>query len=76
MDPLCGLVGARSGPIVAAWVRFPDLALEPLPQEYERLAESRYRYSSRGGSFVAQLEVDEHGLVLDYEGQWRRVPPG
>ena len=69
-------VGARSGPIVAAWVRFPDLALEPLPQEYERLAESRYRYSSRGGSFVAQLEVDEHGLVLDYEGQWRRVAGG
>jgi hypothetical protein len=69
-------VGAQSGPVVAAWVRFPELTLEPLPQEYERLAETRYRYSSRGGSFVAVLEVDEHGLVLDYEGQWRRVPSG
>jgi hypothetical protein len=67
-------IGARSGPVVAAWVRFPELTLEPLPQEYGRLSESRYRYSSRGGSFTAVLEVDRHGLVLDYEGQWRRVP--
>ena len=66
-------VGARSGPLVAAWVRFPELALEPLPQEYERLAERRYRYASRAGAFVALLEVDPHGLVLEYEGLWHRL---
>jgi uncharacterized protein len=65
-------VGEKSGPVTAAWVRFPELTLEPLPQEYERLAERRYRYSSNGGAFVADLEVDQDGLVVDYEGIWRR----
>ncbi len=27
-------VGKASGTIMAAWVRFPDLKLEPLPQQY------------------------------------------
>jgi len=66
-------VGQKSGPVTAAWVRFPELTLEPLPQEYERLAERRYRYSSRGGAFTAELEIDEDGLVVDYQGIWRRV---
>lgn len=66
-------VGERSGAVTAAWIRLPGLRLEPLPQEYERLAERRYRYSSRGGAFTAELEVDEDGLVVDYEGIWRRV---
>jgi len=66
-------VGQKSGVITAAWVRFPELTLEPLPQEYERLAERRYRYSSRGGAFTAELEIDEDGLVVDYERIWRRV---
>lgn len=66
-------VGEKSGTITAAWVRFPELTVEPLPQEYERLAERRFRYSSRGGAFTAELEVDEDDLVIDYEGIWRRV---
>ena len=36
---------------MAAWVRFPDLTLQPLPQEYIRLADRQYRYSSRSGAF-------------------------
>ena len=66
-------VGESSGPVTAAWIRFPAWTIEPLPQEYERLAERRYRYSSRGGAFTAELEVDEDDLVIDYEGIWRRV---
>lgn len=69
-------IGAASGPVVAAWVRFPELTVEPLPQEYRRLAERRYRYESRAGAFVAGLEVDGDGLVVDYEGVWRRVAGG
>ena len=30
-------IGQRSGEFVAAWVRFPGLTLQPLPQEYLRL---------------------------------------
>lgn len=33
----------------AAWLRFPELNLEPLEQRYDRLAPDRYRYSSGGG---------------------------
>jgi uncharacterized protein len=66
-------IGARSGTVVAAWVRFPELALEPLSQEYRRLRERRYEYSSRGGAFRATLDVDDEGVVVDYEGIWQRV---
>ena len=65
-------IGQSSGGFHAAWVRFPELTLEPLPQEYLRLSERRYRYSSRSGAFTANLEVDKDGLVLDYEGFWQR----
>src|SRR5262249_38161612 len=66
-------VGKSSGEFNAAWVRFPELVLEPLPQEYIRLADRRYRYSSRGGAFTAELLVDGEGLVVDYQGFWQRV---
>ena len=44
-------IGQTSGEFMAAWVRFPDLTLQPLPQEYVRLADRQYRYSSRSGAF-------------------------
>jgi hypothetical protein len=66
-------IGQTSGEFLAAWVRFPDLTLQPLSQEYVRLAERQYRYSSRGGAFTANLLVDDEDLVLDYEGFWQRV---
>lgn len=66
-------VGQRSGVVTAAWVRFPDLTLQPLRQEYEHTSEGRFRYTSRGGTFVAEIAVDDEGLVLDYEGFWQRV---
>jgi hypothetical protein len=59
--------------VTAAWVRFPELTIEPLPQRYIRLAERRYRYESAGGAFVAEIEVDDLGLVTTYEGGWRRI---
>ena len=60
-------------PVTAAWVRFPELTIEPLPQRYIRLAERRYRYESAGGAFVAEIEVDDLALVTTYEGGWRRI---
>jgi hypothetical protein len=66
-------VGQTSGEFIAAWVRFPELTLQPLPQEYLRLGDRKYRYSSRGGTFVAELLVDEHDLVLDYQRFWQRA---
>jgi hypothetical protein len=68
-----GLAVGESRAVTAAWVRFPELTVEPLPQEYRRLDEHRYRYSSAGGRFVAELEVDEHGLVKTYGQIWTRA---
>ena len=58
---------------MAAWVRFPDLTLQPLSQAYVRVSDQQYRYSSRGESFIAKITVDNEDLVLDYEGFWQRV---
>ena len=59
--------------VTALWVRFPELTIEPLPQRYTRLDDSRYRYESAGGAFVAEIEVDDLGLVVTYEGGWQRI---
>ena len=59
----------------AAWVRFPELTLERLDQRYTRLDARRYRYQSGGGSFTAEIEVDDNGVVARYKDLWDRVAP-
>ena len=56
--------------VKAAWLRFPDLKLEPLSQVYEKLSEFKYRYSSRGGDFVTELTVNKLGFVTAYPELW------
>jgi uncharacterized protein len=69
LDPAIGEAVA----VTAAWVRFPELTIEPLPQRYIRLADRRYRYESAGGAFVTEIEVDDLGLVTKYERGWKRI---
>ena len=59
--------------VKAAWLRFPSFELELLPQVYERLGEFKYRYSSRGGEFVAELTVNKAGLVTVYPQLWEAL---
>lgn len=59
--------------VTAAWVLFPELKVEPLEQTYTRLTEERYRYESNKGSFKADIDVDDAGLVTWYEEGWIRV---
>jgi hypothetical protein len=66
-------VGEGSGSLVAAWIRFPELTVEPLAQQYRRLSGRRYLYTSRGGAFRARIEVDDLGLVTRYGRIWRRL---
>jgi len=68
-------VGAQAS-VRAAWLRFPALTLESLDQKYERLSESRYRYESGGGSFVAMLETNAVGFVTLYPGLWQLEEAG
>lgn len=57
--------------IKAAWLKFPSFTLEPLPQRYHRLEELLYRYESGAGRFVADLQVNRAGFVVDYPGIWK-----
>jgi hypothetical protein len=70
------LAPGESGDLTAAWIRFPDLSVEPLAQRYTRLDERRLRYESRGGAFTAELEIDELGLPVHYPPLWERVATG
>jgi hypothetical protein len=62
-------VGAAAQ-VRAAWLRFPELGLEPLEQTYTRLSRNRYQYESGGGEFRRVLTVDDSGVVLHYPGLW------
>jgi uncharacterized protein len=59
--------------IAVAWVRFPSLEIVRARQSYERLSDRTYRYRSLGSGFTADIDVDEIGLTLRYEGIWERV---
>ncbi len=69
------LAEGAAAPVTAAWVRFPALAIEPLPQRYIRLGPDRYRYESDTG-FVTEIETDDLGLVTRYGGGWERMAEG
>jgi hypothetical protein len=75
-----GLSVGASSLVTAAWVRFPSLEVTPLAQRYTRLDGEHYRYESGAGlesgntpTFVADLLVDDSGLVIDYAAIWQRV---
>jgi hypothetical protein len=69
-----GLAPGESASIRVVWIRYPELDVVAADQHYECLSTDRFRFSS--GDFSAVLEVDDDGIVLDYEGLWRRVPIG
>jgi hypothetical protein len=57
-----------------AWVAAPALSVRPMRQGYTRLDTRRYLYENLEGSgFRAELLVDDDGVVVDYEGVFRRV---
>jgi uncharacterized protein len=58
--------------VIAAWVKFPELTVEPLSQRYTRLRKDTYRYESNTG-FSAEIVVDDLGLVTTYPGGWERI---
>jgi hypothetical protein len=71
-----GLAVGQSADVQAAWLRFPEFTLEPLPQVYRRTGETSYRYESADGAFVAALTVNAAGLVTRYPGFWEAAAVG
>lgn len=67
------LAAAASAEIDVVYVRTPALSVEVDRQRYTCIEpRRRYRYEAVDGSFTAELEVDDAGLVLTYPGLFRR----
>jgi hypothetical protein len=58
----------------AAWVKVPGLEMEPIPQHYACIDKRHLHY--RSGTFSAEIELDDLGLVERYGMFWRRMPSG
>jgi hypothetical protein len=65
------LAPGEEAEVRAAWLPFPSLAFELLPQVYRRVDNTTYRYESRGGVFVRMLEVNAVGFVTSYPDLWQ-----
>jgi hypothetical protein len=68
-----GLNVGQEASVKAAWLRFPEFILEPLEQVYHRIGPSTYRYTTAGGTFIAELTVNDAGFVIEYPGFWTLV---
>jgi uncharacterized protein len=67
--------GAEPRDFVMAWVAVPELTVERSEQRYEPMDEHHVRYVGVTTSFVAELEYDDYGLVLNYPEMAERVQP-
>ena len=65
------LAVGKQAEVRAAWLPFPSLELQLLPQVYRREGERTYRYESGGGAFTRTLEVNSTGFVTSYPGIWQ-----
>jgi uncharacterized protein len=70
LDPKMG----EARDIRVAWVRFPELRMEPTRQRYTRVAERRYRFENLDSGHSVEILVDDAGLVLEYPDLWARAP--
>jgi len=55
----------------AAYLAFPTLRLELLPQRYRRIAQFEYDYEAPSVGYRDVLRVSEQGAVIDYPGLFR-----
>lgn len=69
-----GLLDGAAEPttLLMAWVEVPSLRVLPSEQVYA--ADGSGRVSFASGSFTAELEVDDEGVVIDYPGLATRTP--
>jgi hypothetical protein len=73
------LASGASQEIVVAYIKVPDITLQPFGQRYTCLniqaQGGTYRYDSVVSGFTADLSVDNEGLVIDYPGLFQRAWP-
>ena len=63
-------VGAPRVALTSAWLTFPALTLEPLPQAYRRASDRRYEYQAPTLDFSTELVVNDDGFVVEYPTLW------
>jgi hypothetical protein len=64
----------QSQEILAVYIQLPNIAITTDRQRYTCLEPGqRYRYESVDSDFIREIEVDEHGLVVNYPGLFRRL---
>jgi hypothetical protein len=68
-----GLAIGERRAISVAYIAPPDLTVTPVQQQYTRLATDRWRYEGYPSGFVADLKVDEDGLVVNYPDLFQAV---
>ena len=73
--------GESAEDFLMLWISVPDLSLHASPQRYTHLGSDdglhlvRFEAVGEGEDFVADVQFDEDGLVLDYPGIARRIQP-
>ena len=65
-----GLAVGEAAEISATWFDVGVATLVRLPQQYRRIADDRYWYSSPMGGYEAVLEMSANGFVRLYPGLW------
>lgn len=65
-----GLAVGEEAEIAAAWFDIGEAGLVRLPQQYRRIADDRYWYSSPTGGYEAVLEMAGNGFVRLYPELW------
>ena len=63
----------QAAEVPAAWLDPECRKLTLLPQRYERLSGTSYRYEAPSVPFEAELEVRADGFVRRYPGLWEEV---
>lgn len=67
------LAVGESQTTTTAWVQLPDLSVSPFPQQYTRLSENEYLFTSLKDDFKAKLVVNDLAVVTDYECLWESI---
>jgi len=64
-------VGQRVA-VPAAWFNLEAASLTELPQFYERLSDTMFRYAAPSAPYEGLLEISADGFVESYPDLWRR----
>ncbi|HEY9349573.1 MAG TPA: putative glycolipid-binding domain-containing protein [Acidothermales bacterium] len=57
-------LGSAGGDVLVAWVRVPELTVEPMQQRYDNHRPGTVRFST--GTFATELSLDDDGFVRHY----------